>query len=414
MNYFANPTLREIVTYSPLDVMLADIAVRIQLSPTDYQRAIYHYNAISEWIDRDDSPLHGLVEEFSPQGGFSIGATVARHDTDDEFDIDGVAQLKLRADVDPETALSLTDKAIRGERGSRYYDKTERKTRCSTVNYPGMHLDVTPSVRLYHREPKTGFIFHSKPSDPSEPKLTLFANPHGFAQWFLSMTPADAAFGQFFEGRSLEYARLRAIVKADTVPVPEHLPVYRKSRAVIALQLEKRWRNLAYDRRHKDLRRPPSVLLSFYTAQNANRTRTLTDELIYQVECMIATLEAAEKRRETVREFNPTCQEDELTDRWPSSLAEQRVFIDELRSFAMQLNRLKQGLPLAQMQRILEDLFGERPVRGAIGKYMEQHDSDNKSGASMHVLRTGSIPALGSLAAPSIARATPRSTPFGD
>ena len=77
---------------SPLDVMLADVAVRIQLSPTDYQTATDHYHAIHEWIERDGSPLYGLVQEFYTHGGCSIGATVARHATDDEFDIDAMVR----------------------------------------------------------------------------------------------------------------------------------------------------------------------------------------------------------------------------------------------------------------------------------------------------------------------------------
>jgi hypothetical protein len=100
MNY-TDKFLREIANYSPQDVMLADIAIRIQLSPTDYQIAIDHYHAIHEWIEREGSPLYGLVQEFYTQGGFSIGATVARHATDDEFDIDVMAQLAYRTDVDP-------------------------------------------------------------------------------------------------------------------------------------------------------------------------------------------------------------------------------------------------------------------------------------------------------------------------
>ena len=83
--------------------------------------------------------------------------------------------------------------------------------------------------------------------------------------------------------------------KADAEPVPAQMPAYRKSRAVIALQLIKRWRNLAYDRRHPKLRLPPSVLLAYYVAKHANQTRTLADELIHQVESIIAVLEAAER-----------------------------------------------------------------------------------------------------------------------
>lgn len=415
MNY-SDRFLRETASYSVLDIMLADIAVRIQLTPTDYQKAIDHYEAINEWIDREDSPLHGRVQLFYPQGGFMIGATTARHASDADFDIDVMAQVGWPTNVDPEVALSTMHRAIRGEPGSRYYEKAERKTRCSTVHYDGMHLDVTPAVRLIQREEKTSFIFHSKPSDQSEPKLTLYANPFGFGQWFLANTPADEIFGLYFEKASLDYDRMRleALAKADADPVPVQMPIYRKSRAVISLQLTKRWRNLGYDRRHPKLRLPPSVLLAYYIATNANQTRTLADELIHQVECMIKALEDAERAHRTVREFNPACAEDELTDRWPANLAEQRVFIDELRAFAVQLHRLQDGVPLPEMQRILEDLFGERPAREAVRKYTGQHVNDNNAGKGFHILRTGSIPALGSTAVPAAARPTPRSSPWGD
>jgi len=415
MNYL-DRYLRETSSYTVMDVMLADIAVRIQLTPTDYQKAVDHADAINEWMDREESPLHGKIQLFYAQGGFAIGSTTARHDTDADFDIDLMAQLNLPPNVDPEAALAVTHKSIKGEKGSRYYEKCERKTRCSTVHYEGMHLDVTPAVRILGTAERTSVIFHSKPSDPSVPKQSIFANPHGFAEWFIANTPADEIFGQYFEKASLDYNRFRleALAKADSVPVPAQAPVYRKSRALICLQLIKRWRNLAYDRRHAGKRMPPSVLLSYYVAKNANKTTSLMDELLYQVECIIVTLERAEKAGGTVREFNPACAQDELTDRWPCDLKEQRLFIDELRAFAVQLHRLKNGVPLAEMRRILEDLFGERPAAEAVRKYTGQHDKDNIAGKSVHILRTGSIPALGSVAAPAVARPTPRSSPWGD
>jgi hypothetical protein len=412
---YTDRILRATASYSVLDVLLADIAIRVQLSATDYQMAIDHYNAINEWIDRPDSPLHGLVEIFYAQGSFAIGATIARHSTDDEFDLDAMAQVTLPANVDPERPLSLLMAAIRGEKGSRYYDMTDRKTRCVTVNYATMHLDTTPTVRLRAREERTGFIFHSKPEDPKEPKLSLYANPFGFSDWFNRMTPADEAFGVFFEKRSLDFARGRALAKADADKVPEQLPAYRKSMAVIALQLIKRWRNLAYDRRHPTLRRPPSILLAKYVADNANRTRGLTDELTHQVNAMLAIVEAADRAGRAVFERNPTCPEDILTDRWPGSVQDQKVFLAELRTFAAKLARLNQGAPLPEMQKILEELFGERPAKAAIDRYVAQHEADRRAGQGVHVPRTGAIPALGAgIAAPSIARATPRNTFFGD
>jgi hypothetical protein len=110
MNY-SDRYLRQIASYSTVDVMLADVAIRIQLSPTDYQLAVDHYHAIHEWLEREDSPLFGQVLDFYPQGGFAIGATVARHSTDDEFDIDVMAQLAYSAHVDPESALATLERS---------------------------------------------------------------------------------------------------------------------------------------------------------------------------------------------------------------------------------------------------------------------------------------------------------------
>ena len=127
---------------NPLDRLLADVAIRIQLSRTDYDKAIRRYESISDWIERDGSLLRGSVELFYPQGSMAIGATIAARGTD-EFDIDVVVQLLLAANVSPETPLNMLHAAIRGDEGSRYYQMTKRRTRCVTVEYhDGMHIDL--------------------------------------------------------------------------------------------------------------------------------------------------------------------------------------------------------------------------------------------------------------------------------
>ncbi|WP_234841237.1 nucleotidyltransferase [Sinorhizobium meliloti] len=180
MNY-TDPVLREIASFSPLDVLLADIAVRIQLTPTDHGLAEGHYHAIHEWLERDGSPLAGKIEAFYPQGGFSIRSTTARHAEDADFDIDAMVQLDKPADSDPEDILSELHRTIKGEPGSRYFDKTERKSRCVTVKYDGMHLDVTPAVICPPLQDRSSYIFHSKKLATGFRKERLIANPWGFA-----------------------------------------------------------------------------------------------------------------------------------------------------------------------------------------------------------------------------------------
>ena len=234
-----------------------------------------------------------------------------------------------------------------------------------------------------------------------------------------AQTPPDQTFGAFFEKRSLDYDRGRFMLlekKADATPVPEQAPAYRKARAVIALQLIKRWRNLAYDKRHKKLRLPPSVLLAYYVATHANQTNTLADELAHQVDSMIAVLKAAERGGKTVQAFNPMCREDELTDRWPCDLGEQRVFIGELTDFAAKLERLRGDISLPETQKILEDLFGEKPAQTVVKEYVDRIAKDVGTTGGRYLPGKAAIPAAiaGTSASPAIARVAPAHKFFGD
>jgi hypothetical protein len=67
-----------------IDLLLADIAIRVQLSKTDYDKAVARFGVMQDWIDRTGSPLRGLVSLIYPQGSMAIGSTVARASDRDE------------------------------------------------------------------------------------------------------------------------------------------------------------------------------------------------------------------------------------------------------------------------------------------------------------------------------------------
>jgi hypothetical protein len=225
----------------PIDILLADIAIRVQLTATDFGKAISRYMAINDWLEREDSPLRGRVRLLYAQGSMAIGATIASRLRTDEFDIDIIVELDLPPGLDAETILDLLFAAIRGKPGSRYYSMTTRQNRCVTVSYAdGMHLDLTPAVLVPQLDPKTSWIFHHKPETPEVPGYQLLANPHGFAEWFKSMTPLDHVFAEAFAKRAFDAERLMLMEKAEAAPVPTQEGAHRKSKAVIALQLHKR------------------------------------------------------------------------------------------------------------------------------------------------------------------------------
>jgi hypothetical protein len=71
-----------------------------------------------DWIDREGSPLRGLVSLLYGQGSMAIGSTGARVSERDEYDIDVIVDLAIRPDSSPQSVLDTLHDAVRGERGS--------------------------------------------------------------------------------------------------------------------------------------------------------------------------------------------------------------------------------------------------------------------------------------------------------
>ena len=342
-----------------------------------------------------------------PQGPIAIGATIARASDRDEYDVDVIVVLRIRLDSDPEMVLDRLYEAIRGEPGSRYHDKTTRHTRCVCVSYEdGMHIDLTPAVLVDGTEPRTSVIFHSKPEDSSVAKMRLLANPWGFAEWFKEMTPLEADFAKMFAERAMAHDR------APAEPVPDQEPAYRKSRALITLQLMKRWRNVLFAKRERtNLRRPPSILLAKHVADHANQTVTLSAEVEHQARQLLLRLQTEENAARLIHEVNPRCHRDVLTDRWPEAASDQVLMISDLRKFVADLQLLRGStLSIDKIGAILERMFGDRPAKSAIKDYLSSPSRPHVEDGTGRVVR----PAAGLAAATSSVKPVAAHTFFGD
>ena len=402
---------------NPVDVLLKEFAIRIQLSPTDYNKAVRRYHTVSEWIGRDDSPLNGRVDLCYAHGSMAIGSTIASKLRTDEFDIDIALQLDLPVNMAPGTILDIVFTAIRGNPGSRYYDMAIRRTRCVTVNYSDdMHLDVTPMIRRWGTPDRESWIFHHHESASSDSGKRLVANPYGFAMWFKNKIPDDPDFAEAYQKRTIEYMEIVLAAKADSEPVPPPDSIFRKSKAVIALQLLKRWRNVQYDSR--PTRRPPSIMISKLVADAANQTNGLGEELLFQARSMLSEFDRWRRCGRLIRVVNPFCPADVLTDRWPGSWTDQNVFVEDLYTLVGKLERLVSGCPLDEMQQIMVELFGETPTLEALRSFNKRQGSEIESGRSQHLAGTGRLVVAPIAVGTSVSgspgvRRTPRHTFFG-
>ena len=119
----------------PDEILLADIALKIQLNQSEYEEAVAHYAVIEDHLNRDSSQLKGLVNRIYAQGSMAINSTISSASDREEFDIDLIVELDFSADADPKAVLELLYKSVKGEPGSRYYKTTELKSRCVRIPF---------------------------------------------------------------------------------------------------------------------------------------------------------------------------------------------------------------------------------------------------------------------------------------
>ncbi|MDF3217901.1 MULTISPECIES: nucleotidyltransferase domain-containing protein [Mesorhizobium] len=366
----------------PLDAILAEIAINLQLPPGLHAKAVERYEAVCRHVDRPGSPLEGRVSSFYPQGSMAIDATISTRGTDDEYDLDAVAEI-LGGNEGPEALLDLLERALKGYTVSRI----ERKTRCITLFYAdGMHLDVTPARRLAVKE-KESVIAHAKKGRPSEHRYVPM-NAFGFCAWYNDRTPVEERFAIALN-RELYTKHGLAFYTADVEEVPDQTPLIIKNVTTVALQLIKRHRNILYA--DAAGRMPPSVMLSCHAGHAAMPGMALTDMVMRQARWTARAIDQAARQNKLLDVPNPEFYEERFTDRWPDNQARQRHYARALNTLADGLQAAREsGMQLEDLQDWLREQFGERVVTRSVDAFNKRLGQQIRAGQHGYT-RTGGL-----------------------
>jgi hypothetical protein len=396
MNIAFNGTRPEI---SDADALLLDVARSIQLSPTKHEIANRNFRALCNHVDREGSPLQGLVDECYPSGSFATGTAIAAQVKKDIHDVDVVIELKVDPLSSSKLMLGLLFDATNGEPGSAYYGMVEQKSRCITVTYAdGTKVDLMPVARIENKPERVGNLFHFKKETGEAYQKVV--NPWGFKEYFNSHVEEDPAFYDLFKGRrALVEGEL--LLKAETQPMPDHAPLEEKSPRVVAIQLIKRARDIAFRQQGRDARRkPPSVVLAAIALGAGPVQSSLVDEVISVANAIRTKLleKGGYKRTVTVR--NPAYPDDVFTDRWPEDEQAQDVFSNDLRRMIIEMYKLRnERLSLPEKTELLKRVFGESVASRAIESQLDAGRHEMEAGR-FNVGSRGA--ALGTVAAPAI------------
>ncbi|MBD3847297.1 MULTISPECIES: nucleotidyltransferase [Bosea] len=397
----------------PLDRILAEIALSIQLPPSLHDKAKSRYDAVRRHLE-GTAAFFDQIEHFYPQGSMAIDATISTRGTDDEYDLDIVSQLggrfrgmtPLQILIELETALA--DYPVQ---------KVLRQTRCVTLYYADkMHLDVTPSLRVIGTLDRESLITHAKGPHRSADDRFVDMNAYGFAQWYASKTPLEPRMAREFHRRWLDHAGLAARADAEVDDVPDQCHFIVKNTATLALQLLKRFRNIRYAA--DSGRIPPSVMLSYYAGLAAQPNMSLSAMLARIASWIIREIEQASLYGRRLHVANPVCEDDIFTDRWPESIAQQNEFADHLRDLVRSLDAMRKGeiFPNTMMEMLRSD-FGDRVVTRAADQIAIEIGGDIQQSRQLYTRRGGVLlPSAAAVAAPlvvpSVAAARPH-TFFG-
>ena len=382
------------VTGHRVDLLLIEVARKIQLSPTHHETCTRNYFALCRYVDGPGSELSGLVLNFYPSGSFAIGAPILGSLRKQSHDVDIVVELDISPDTDPQTTIDTLYRSVKRGKGSQYYHMTTKNSRCVTVTYEDGHsIDLMPVARLPINVERVSNLFHYKPERGE--KYHKEVNPKGFATYIRARADQSDTFAKLFDG-------YRIVAKnAETEAFLPYEGLDQKSPRIVEYQLIKRHRDKAYQRAsHENHKRPPSVINAALGSEVANMSDSITVETRNVAGHILDRFETAHGRGELLRVTNPTWPKDVFTDRWPDSSEAQALYIEDLKELVRALDELLTDDLTAQSQKaILQLLFGETAATHAVNKLAEKMGEQRHRGLTT-VGPTGLVSVLPSTATP--------------
>ena len=204
---------------------LEQVASEIDISPSKYQDAVNHYQAVGRWLDDGSYPgFVGELEIYS-QGSFRLGTVVRpiRNGIEASFDIDLVCQMPLvKEQTTPQSVKSMVGERLREHATYRKLLDREGR-RCWTLEYAeqdsvGFHLDVLPAVPDGYVPLNTAIAnTHKHESEYS----WSASDPRGYGAWFDEKN--SEAFLRVFREQKQDIQRRASVIYASVDSVPDHL-----------------------------------------------------------------------------------------------------------------------------------------------------------------------------------------------
>ena len=325
-----------------LDHLIGEGLAALDITQSEFERAEKRYGDLGAVLDEQWASTYGSNVVF-PQGSFRLGTVVRNVSRNDDIDIDVVA-------VRDVGRSSITQEELKDEVGdaARTYarlpgsdhPKVEESSRCCTLTWPDMHMDILPAIP----DPDAGR--DNLLITDQDVRRWLMSNPTGYAAWFAAQTSTSLLAGE---------ALLRKQLDIQSVPRWQRRTVLQR-----VVQALKRHRDVYFAHRLHD--RPASIVITTLAAHAYTGDSDLYDALRQVVTEMANHLDCQDGEWLLM---NPAQPEENFVDAWADDPTRAEHFFTWLRAAQAEFAQFETKSGLHHVLPLLEASFGGRFAHGA-------------------------------------------------
>ncbi len=350
-----------------LGMILQRLAESLDISDSQYESAVKHYEAVGKWLGDEDSPIATYDPQIYPQGSFRLGTMIKPINDTDEYDIDLVCKLKA---LRKENVTQKQLKDMIGDRldaNERYRKMLKEGKRCWTLQYADsarFHMDILPAIP----DDEINGVTRERSVNLTESAILITdrelynwqrSNPVGYAEWFKERMRI-----QFNAKRMLLAKSLRASV--------EEVPEYKvKTPLQQSIQILKRHRDIRFVDDQDD--KPISIIITTLAAHAYNNEADLLEALVNIVHGMPSFIQRKEGAPWVENPVNPT---ENFADKWKKHPQRESKFHRWLKHILKDLDDALNAGDLDNMIGGLNPRFGDRIVnRAALKAFPDRPNS---------------------------------------
>lgn len=317
-----------------LNKILNQITTELEL--TDSQEGVIKkaYNAVADWLTKNDSLLKNYEISIFPQGSVKLG-TVVKPIKQDDYDVDLVCLFN-------ENTNHLTAEQVKMFVGKRLNENQRYKTmlakegkRCWTLQYSdslNFHMDILPAIAT-----KNSNVIYATHKENNLYKF-ISTNPHDYAEWFKQRMNTNAA-----------------VLDRNNI---ERVPNYQqKSVLQKTIQILKRHRDVMF--KDDDANAPISIIITTLVARLYSGETSIIDFLENVVKKMCSTIE---NRNGTYWVANPVNEKENFADKWVKEPIKKVKFYEWAEQISNDYQRLLAVKSKVELLNCLYDMFDQKVV----------------------------------------------------